>query len=168
MKHRSWYTVRYREPEATIYLLNSVKFRGSPLYLVSVYSTSFGQVYYDIGEENIMAKRAFDQIEFVRCPLSTASKKKFKIWEETARDDLFTYLEQILLSGIRVSLSYSHKDATCIVSLTDRDEASINHEKCVSSRHADPLTAVMVAVYKHFEVLKDSDWSEYAKEDEWG
>ena len=168
MRDRKWYSKRYNCPVMTIRQVDQVKFLKYSVDAVSEYVISFGVTYYFLGSRETMAKRSFDSIEFVSCTLSSQQKKAFAKWRETAEDDLYTYLEQVLLSGVRLSISYSHKDQTCIVSLTDRDEASVNHEKCVSSRHQDPLTAVLVALYKHFEVLKDSDWSEYVKEDSWG
>lgn len=115
-----------------------------------------------------MAKREFTKISFVNLRLSAEEKKAFTIWEKKNVDDLFTLLETVVLQDIRVSMSYDSKNETFIVSFTCRDEGGPNNGLCVSSRHGDAVTAVLVALFKHLVVIGDARWDEVASADDWG
>ena len=116
-----------------------------------------------------MAKnKTFGGVDFVHFKLSAEEKKKFQKWSDQNADDVFTHIHLLITQDYRLSVSYSLKDSTAIASVTCKDESSVNNQRCVSSRHADPLVAVLIACYKIEEVMGDGDWLELAQADDWG
>ena len=123
---------------------------------------------WDVGKEKVMAKREFTRIQFVNLRLTGEDKKTFEKWRKDNEDDLFALLETIILEDIRVSVSFDGKNRTYIVSFTCRDELSPNNGFCVSSRHDEVVTAVLVAIFKHQVVIADQTWDTVASADDWG
>lgn len=73
-------------------------------------------------------------------------------------DDFHSDLAALLSSGYRVGVSYSEKQSAFIVSVTCRDAASPNHGCTFSSFARDWLTALQVALFKHFVIVSEV-WS---------
>ena len=115
-----------------------------------------------------MAGKNFAPIEFVNYKLSEDEKKDFQTWSKDTADDIFTYVTTLLTQDYRLSLSYSYKDAMTIASVTCKDETSPNNQRCVSSRHSDPFTALQIACYKASVVMGDADWTELVAGTDWG
>lgn len=94
---------------------------------------------------------------FVDIPLAGYTKgdvnERYGTWGDFDAD-----LATLLSAGYRVGISYSEKQGAFIVSITCRDAASANHGYTFSSFAADWVTALQVALFKHFVVAAEV-WS---------
>ena len=112
--------------------------------------------------------KKWQPMTFVDYRLNTKQKKEFSGWLKDHSDDLFEMLETLLLTGHKLSVSYDDKSGSSIATVICRDTSSQNAHCCVSSRHASPLDAVGVALFKHFTILADLSWKDIDSESEWG
>ena len=150
------------------YRLHWLRFNETQVVLESKFVINKRIAYLNLGVPEVMAAKDFTSITFVNYRLSSEEKKAFTRWMKDPERDVFKLLGMILLTGMKLSLTYSYKDACCISSITCRDESNVNDRLCVSSRHEDPLTALFISLYKHFEIFKDSPWEDVSSADDWG
>lgn len=107
-------------------------------------------------------------VSFADYRLTEKEKKEFLSWQKNNEGTLFEYVTQMIRRGNKISISYGEKDQTTIVSVTCWDETSPNHGYCLSSRHADPLTTLGLAIYKIEVVLINTTWEDASKTGSWG
>ncbi|MCK5566230.1 MAG: hypothetical protein KAJ07_13380 [Planctomycetes bacterium] len=108
------------------------------------------------------------QVKFADYRLDEKEKKAFINWEKENGDDLFDHIQVLLHADHKVSITYSDKDQTTIVSVTCWAEMTANYGYCTSSRHSDPRVALSIAVYKILVILADTIWAEARGGDDWG
>ena len=115
-----------------------------------------------------MKKKSTYNIDFVNRKLTEGEKKKFLKWREENEADLFSFLDALTGSACKLSLSYNHSNVTASSSVTCQDESDVNYRRCVVSRHEDVTTALFISLYKHFEILDGTDWTEGVDVVDWG
>lgn len=79
-----------------------------------------------------------------------------------APDQLFDALGQVLETGHRVSLAYNYQNDSVTASMTGKGDGCPNVGLTVTSYAEDWVTALQVAMYKHF-VIAGGHWEKNAK-----
>lgn len=105
---------------------------------------------------------------FVDVKLTAEEREAFAQWGE--RDgDLVRRLQDMADSGYRVGVSWSGEQQAYVVSLTCRDPESANSGLCMTSFAKTLVTALWLALYKHY-VVTDGRWVEgaFGSEEEFG
>jgi hypothetical protein len=73
-------------------------------------------------------------------------------------------LDELVMEGYKFSLSYDDKNATCVASITDRQQASAFYNCCLTGRGSTPAHAFAALLYRHL-VLAETDWSFFGQPD---
>jgi len=100
----------------------------------------------------------WQDIQFVDFRLSGDMQLSFEEWHENAGIDVVVELFDLVGMGYKLSVTYDLANNCYIVSLTCRDENSVNFMKCMSGRADEPEQAIAVLVFKHM-VVCGGDWS---------
>lgn len=111
---------------------------------------------------------AWKQVEFVHIRLTDEQKKGYTNFCLERGSDFGILLSELVLDGYKLSLSYANKSETYVATIICRVDDHANSGLSVSSHHTKPYEAIMVALYKHFEVIGDTNWREFATGSEWG
>jgi len=122
----------------------------------------------DITGDLNMAKHKFEPVEFVDRQLTESEKKAYKKWSVENNEDTFAYLDQLVLSQCKLSMSYNERNQAAAVSITCKDTGDENYNRCVTSRHSNIADCLLVALFKHFVVLFERDWLDDQNEVNWG
>lgn len=116
----------------------------------------------------LMAKNNYS-IEFVSIRLNKSDKKSFQVWQKEHGEKLNQNLEELALTGYKVSISFDPERDTFITALTGKKTASHNVSKCFTSRSSDMAEALQLMCYKHFGLANAEDWDKISTEDDsWG
>lgn len=121
-----------------------------------------------LNDKKRKARMPYKTIEFVSVRLNEQQKRDFVVYEKDEGIDLGEQLTNLILDGYKLSISYAEKTGSFVASVTCRSDDSPNTALCVSSHHETPYKAVLVALFKHFTILDQIPWKEYAKGDDWG
>lgn len=93
---------------------------------------------------------------FVDVTLSSEQREEFTVWERRS-GDLVALLQSMADDGYRVGVSWSGAQQAYTVSITCRQEGSVNEGLCMTSFAKTLSTALWLALYKHVEVTQ-GDW----------
>lgn len=104
--------------------------------------------------------RAVAMPRFVDVKLTAEQREEFQTWESRG-GDLVTFLQSLADDGYRVGVSWSGEQQAYTVSLTCRQEGSVNAGLCMTSFARTLSTALWLALYKHLEVTREQ-WMEGA------
>lgn len=95
---------------------------------------------------------------FIDVKLDADDKSAFQTFETSTWQ--WTYLEDVLADEIKLSLSYDEDNDTYLATLTSVKHAGPNM-RCVLTSRADSWErAVMLAIFKHTELL-EGDWGRF-------
>ncbi len=111
---------------------------------------------------------ALQPVKFVPVRLDADQKETFKSWEVAEGIDVGEMLTNLILDGYKISVSYADKSGSFVASVTCRTDDPPNRGLCITSHHETPYKALMVALFKHFVVLAETPWKEYATGSDWG
>lgn len=105
---------------------------------------------------------------FVDVKLSSEEREAFAQWGER-EGDLVGRLQGMADSGYRVGVSWSSEQQAYVVSLTCRDPEGVNNGLCMTSFAKTLITALWLALYKHY-VVTGEHWVEgaFGSEEEFG
>lgn len=95
---------------------------------------------------------------FVDVKLTPEQRAEFVAVKERYADST-RWLQDLADDGYRVGVSWSGEHSSYTVSLTCRDARSPNNGMCMTSFAGDLVTAIALAVYKHF-VVTEERWSQ--------
>lgn len=99
----------------------------------------------------------------------TDEQKKLALGLYEGEDDLILdAMDEVTLTGYRVTFSYDKKGRCAIVSVIGRDPECVNFDLCMTSRHASVRRALMYAMYKQQIVFDNGAWGDDSGESVWG
>lgn len=93
---------------------------------------------------------------FVDVPLTAEAREQFLAWHWD-HEELLCALQRVTDDGYRVGCSWSGETQAYSVSLTCRDETSVNAGLCMTSFAKTLERAVALAVWKH-TVYTEGNW----------
>lgn len=99
----------------------------------------------------------YDGSNFVECNMGAEDKAHFRS-NPPNPEQVFDWLDRMLLDGHKLSLSYSQKFDCYQVFLTSSAEGSPTRGMCLSGRAASMAMAFAVLYYKHV-VMLDGVWT---------
>ena len=99
-----------RDPLQMFYRLHWLRFNETQVVLESKFVINKRIAYLNLGVPEVMAAKDFTSITFVNYRLSSEEKKAFTRWMKDPERDVFKLLGMILLTGMKLSLTYSYKD----------------------------------------------------------
>lgn len=96
---------------------------------------------------------------FIQHSLRKEEKQAFDQWVVSA-EEIAGMVDRLLDSGYRITLAYDsyHKAFQC--SLICQSANDVNAGWCLTARAPDGMSAMYLALFKHF-VLLGGDWSEF-------
>lgn len=101
---------------------------------------------------------------FINIPIDVASGKAIKeLYDDP--DTLFDSFADLVATGHKVSFTHNPVNGAFIVAVTGKEDETVNSGYTYSSFAGDWLTALKVAMYKHFVVAKGK-WLEVAQDRE--
>lgn len=102
--------------------------------------------------------RNFPDTLWVKCELKESDKDDLQRRAVDA-PELLSALGGIIEQGFKISISYDERSDCVGAYLTAPKEMFAGRVVCLSARAPDMARAVLVLLYKHFEVLHE-DWSQ--------
>lgn len=96
--------------------------------------------------------------KFVDVKLTQEQKAAFVAREQPPAAWCVDRMQQLVFSGYRFGCSWSGEHQSFTVSMTCRNDESANNGLCMTSFAGQLLTAVRLALYKHYEVC-DQVWT---------
>lgn len=106
--------------------------------------------------------------KFVNFKLGKDEKEEFEAYMSQKPDKLVEELVVFISEGHKLSQSWDDKNKCFIASATCKDEGSINHDYCMTSRHPEWYPAVMMNVFKHNVMAKGTPWADLMESEDWG
>ena len=101
---------------------------------------------------------------FINIPVTAEQGKAIReIYDDP--DSLFDSFADLVCTGHKVSFSYNAVNGATIVAVTGKEGETMNGGYTYSSFAGDWLTALKVALYKHF-VIANGNWLEVAQDRE--
>lgn len=98
--------------------------------------------------------------------VSLTAEDKKRIREDPYQErDLWEGIARVLSAGHKITLSYSSESGNTSVSLTGTLDTCPNAGLTLTSTGKDALTALNVALYKHFDIAKGI-WSDASDDDD--
>lgn len=105
---------------------------------------------------------------FVDIRLNKSDKDAVSQWGKEQADDMLDLLSSILEGGHKLSVTWSDNTDCFIASFTGTDDECVNYGLVMSSRANNPWEAVVIGLYKHFEICDGGVWPKDTKQDDWG
>lgn len=127
--------------------------------------------------ETYMAKRTNKPVRnnpsmfnttFVEVRLGNAEKNHFHQWMEQDQETLGIELGTFISNDHKLSVSWDDQNVCFVASATCRDESSVNHNCCITSRSQDWFEAIMLTLYKATVLLGDKAWQSQSSDRSWG
>lgn len=122
--------------------------------------------------ENQMSKKrrqtSIGQVEFINYRLTTAEKADFKKWFSSNQETLFDVVIKTIVSGYKISTSFSTEMDCFVSSITCQDESSPNYNRCMTSRSNDYWEAQALTIYKHLVLSDNGVWEFDTEQQNWG
>lgn len=120
------------------------------------------------GKSSTRKNNNFVETEFVTVRLDKEQAQAFADW--VAQDDESRALDlaEFITAGHKTSITWDDYNSCFIVSSTCKDEASDNHNKCITSRSNDWYEAMMLNVYKANVLFGKGAWESDAQTNAWG
>ena len=106
--------------------------------------------------------------KFVNFKLSKDEKEEFESFMSHPADHLVEQLVVFISEGHKLSQSWDDKNKCFIASATCKDEGSLNHDYCMTSRHPEWFPAVMMNVFKNNIMAKGTPWMDLMESEDWG
>lgn len=110
----------------------------------------------------------FGNMEFIRCELDAAEKKKLVAWTAKPPASIEDLVIEVLQANHKISYSYSEHNDSFIVSVTGKAEDCDNSNKCYTSHAKSPTQALWVSMYKYHEVWSKGPWENASEESDFG
>lgn len=110
----------------------------------------------------------FSDYTFVEIRLTQADKDAFKAWASSNASDGIDLLAALVNSGYKLSVSWSDYNDCYTASLTGTEENGPNYQHVMTSRSDDLYEAIMIALYKHYELCPDGEWPTDKQVNDWG
>jgi hypothetical protein len=114
--------------------------------------------------------RKFPETAWIRCDLTDEHKKHMKSLKFEPKGALES-LERLVEDGFKLTFSRDAKNDCVGAYLTSPKESESDPQLCLSARGPTLTSAIMVLLYKHFELLGE-DWSSHIDKrgvaDPWG
>lgn len=107
-------------------------------------------------------------VDFVTIELTAKQEADFEEWVVSATPKLSEYTGELVSSGHKLGVSWDGDNECFIVSVTCKDEAQDNANKCYTSRSDEWVEALLLAIYKWDVISKRSTWAGKAKRSNWG
>lgn len=99
---------------------------------------------------------------FINIPVDVSAGAEIKELYDDA-DTLFDSFADLVATGHKVSFTHNAANGSFIVAVTGKEDETVNGGYTYSSFAGDWLTALKVALYKHF-VVANGKWLEVAQE----
>lgn len=115
---------------------------------------------------DIMAK--FQQAEFIDCNLTKDDEKKVAEFIQKRKGDMAQMIADICAEDLKISIGFYPEHESFAVFLNPTDNNRKNKGKLLSAWSDDPVEAVFLAGYKHFEKFESGTWSSTEKKARWG
>lgn len=96
---------------------------------------------------------------FIQHNLSAEEKKAFQEWVISG-DDLWGWIDRLIDSSFKLSVSYDGYNKTCQASLTCNDEKSEDFGWVLVARAPDAYSVILLVLYKHTVLLSES-WLDF-------
>lgn len=121
-------------------------------------------------KQPLPTQKSFPKTVWVECDLGEDHKKHLKSLKVTAEKTM-QGLDSLVVEGYKLSMSFETKNDCVGVYLTQPKPEGQEYTVCLSARGPSLDKALMVLLYKHFEMLQ-GDWSGKVKAgsyiDPWG
>lgn len=131
--------------------------------LMRYYRHLLGEQYWDK-----LHTGSIDSMIFADYKLSETEKAAATEWFDGDIESLLDQINEVILTGYRFNISFDGKNQAVTVSVIGRDEAGPNEGKCMVTRHATVLRAVILALYKHMVIFQGGPWGGQSAENNWG
>lgn len=112
-------------------------------------------------------KNSFD-VTFVDVRLSAQDKEQFTSYMLQEADELNLNLADFIADDHKFSVTWDDENKCFIASATCRDEGSINHNCCISSRSQEWYEAMQLTVFKATVLLGGKAWTDAKTDKSWG
>lgn len=107
-------------------------------------------------------------VEFINVDMTDKHEADFTEWSSKNLPNLAELTAEMCGEGNKLGVSYDGDNECFIVSVTCKDDASDNHNKCYTSRSDDWTEALLIALYKWDVIFKRSTWEGKARRQNWG
>lgn len=111
---------------------------------------------------------AWGNITFVKYELSGEEKKQFVEWTRKTSNQVDDLVQTLLTDGNKLTFSFNAQTDSYIVSVTGRDEGSINFERCFTSHGKTYFIALTVALFKYHVVWERGTWEDRDNDEDFG
>lgn len=112
-------------------------------------------------------QNSWSSVAFVNVSLDAKQRKEFKTWYETSQADAEILLHDFITGGWKMSVRWDDENDCFIAAHTCHDEASDNHNSCITSR-SDVLVEAMLLNYFKVAIICRGDLTEAKQPDNWG
>lgn len=139
--------------------LSSIISSRAPLSFFDVYSLG-----------GLVKVAAFNsKMVFINVQLTADKKQAFLLWAENADQPLIDLLGDFGLNGYKLSASFDPERDCYIIAVIGTEKAVVNKSCCMTSRSSSLEEAMLMALYKHYVLAEQGDWSKIATaNDDWG
>lgn len=110
----------------------------------------------------------FGNMTFINYRLNKEERDGFSKWLQKTAGDLDAELAKTMLDGNKISCSYDSEHECWVGTLTCRDEKSINHNCCITSRADNWPDSLFMCVYKAYELAANTTWRDLTAGDDLG
>ena len=107
-------------------------------------------------------------VDFVTFELSEKQERDFADWSVATTPKLAEYTQELVSSGHKLGVSWDGDNECFIVSVTCKDDAQENANKCYTSRSDEWVEALLLALYKWDVIAKRGAWHGKQKRNNWG
>lgn len=108
------------------------------------------------------------QITFVDFSLDRSDEKAYNKWAIENEKRLGDMLDDVLADNYKISISPDFRNACTIITLTCKNPDSPNADCAFSTRAELWLDAMLMAMYKHFELAHGGEWPTDKGSRAWG
>jgi len=149
--------------------------RGNPLnahrYTERRLNQALERLFQNVAKQSAISARNQNfsrQVQFISINLNEEDKQTFQQWVSEVESDFGQLLGEHVHAGHKYSLSWDEYNETFTAACTCWSEGSNNFGKCVSAKHKDAITALMLVYYKAVIYGDETkSWSNSASSD-WG
>lgn len=111
-------------------------------------------------------KNGFGEFQFVNVNLNKSDKPEVDNWLLENEADLPIYMDEIVASGHKLSLSWSDYSDCYTCSASGVDESSANYHKILTARAGSAFDALVLLLFKHHVRCSPGIWPEPSAETE--
>jgi len=145
--------------------------RRFPRYTQRTLNHIFERTFATVAKQRAVSndrQNSFKQVEFVELRMGEADKELYTAWEREFAGEFPELWGKHVHDGHKYGITWDEYNDTFIASVTCRDDRSPNNGKCVTARHSNPTTALMLVYFKAAVWHGDAPWASGANRADWG